>query len=468
MIKKKRKKNLNGKELKKQIGAIEARYNKIKTENPIFVLEEKMKGLKKAIGKAREIENIKKAIDSTTNRKAQKIIGSFLSHSQTKVSKIYSSAIDSPEMQKVSCPRVSSEDILYVEKDGDGFNITRGKVSKKDAYNELFKKAFSNVRFNRERTNTMEQTEMSYVENEMQELNDVEEYWGAKDFKNYIERMEKDDPQKAQEYKREQIKKRETVRQLKELYSKVNENREGLDNINKALKELKNSKSVLTERVYNKCKKSLEAQRKKEQKKEKKLETQKSKLFNKTNLIQSINNAKKYKEIVSELKKIPEPADLENLLENLNEAKRQLAEEKAKSEFIPGNDTAVVKDGEVYEEGNGLSGYYTNGVAVYEAEQVVRKCEKEFKEASIANKQNEEARENYNHGLYGIHANEVSSTIKGAKANPQALGQGEQPVKPSFMEKYSINHEAALENVRAKEHNQERVAGKEEEETVQE
>ena len=352
------------------------------------------------------------------------------------------------------------KEAYYIESSGDGFNIgtASDRIFGKDAYKEVFKAAFYNERFKRIDRPEKEQVEpMSYVKNEMEELEDVQRYWGTEEFQNYIKGLEERKPEDAQKYKKAQIKKIEAVRTLTEIYKNMDETRASLDKIEKALLKLENSKGVLPSNVYKKCQKSLLSQQRKEQKKEQKLEQRKANIMDKTTLRQSINNAKEYHESVGKLNAIANEQDLQTGLkqmkENLIEKKEVLSGEKDAERKFWEQEKYIANGEQAY--GNGTFTADNPGITIPAMEEEVRKIAQEISNQEKLIKQNSERKQALETSISHIHAREVESTIRGEKGNPLALNEGKKEVvtrnNANFVEKVEIDYTKVQENMNKQE-----------------
>lgn len=422
-------------------------------------LVDRMKQMSRQVGETKKVKDLYEILDRTENKKVEKTLGKYLRKLESSVDKTFFNTLESKQMQNVKRPFVISEELVYVDKDEDKFYIGHDPVEK-DKYKDLFKVAFSNVRREINLTKIVEEVEKNYIQNEMEELELTEEYWDSQDFKTYLKTIEEKQPEKLQAYKREQIKKIEAIRKLKETYEDVELNRRELDNIEKAIRKLDESKSILPEKIYQKCEKSLLKQNSKEKKKEEKLKKKKDKILSRTSLIQSINNAKEHKRKIEKLKAIANPQELENMLKNMQiklvEAERLWKEAKGENQFIVTDNDVVLVNGEVREIGDRVSGYNTNSTAIAEAKTKVENLKIEIANQTERNRQLTEERKTIEEAISYIHVREVEDTIKGEKASTVVLPEGEQSVKSENkigVPKVTVDHKKAIEKVNINDEN---------------
>lgn len=201
-------KSIIGEEGRKEIKKTEKIYSERKEKNAVLVLENKLEVLRNKVDEHKEIDEIYEEIATTGNKKAKKVIGRESDKRKVEAGKIYEKAVNSKEMQKVECIR-GNKYALFIEKSDNGFNMggIDDKIFGEDAYKEVFKAAFYNERFRKVvRPEKVQIEPMGYVKNEMEEIEDVQKYWGAEEFQNYIKGLEETNPKDAQKYKKHKLK----------------------------------------------------------------------------------------------------------------------------------------------------------------------------------------------------------------------------------------------------------------------
>ena len=310
-----------GKSNGQTLSKITEKYKKIRNSNPILRLSDNLTKMNSIANKKHELDNLEELIKQTGEDKSVRIIGKVIQKYRMQNQKIYDEAKKIMENDKVKRPITINEDeayfVKYVNITGDGFDINNVDQDSRDGYLELFRVAFRNQNNDLYKSyyNKEEKTITTYVESEIEEIEDLKKFWQRDEFKDYIKGLEEEDPKKAHQYKTSQLKRVQEVKKVIDLYEKLSKPLESKEKIQEALNGLRAKKAIIPQKDYDKLEKRLLKQREKENKKVQKIEKKVSGIVDKVGIKHSINNAKEFANTLDEIDGLQEIGDKRQKLE---------------------------------------------------------------------------------------------------------------------------------------------------------
>lgn len=418
--------SLTPKQAEKKEMEIEETYDV--NNNPIYIAYKEIANISDKVDAKKSLDKLGKLIEKTENKKATEVIWKIQDKMQDEIGrKMHSNAKSKIEQIDNNPAMLHGKPMLRVREEGENVFIGNSGMYMPNGYKNVFLKTLENE-MKRMRKNDYTYDEnpketLSFVKDELANIKNVEKLWETQEFKKYIEKMYKENPNEARKFHNGQNKKIDAIRELNSLYKKIADGKEKCQNLELAIQELENRKNDLPKNEYNKMKKSLFVQKQKNDKKISKAQSKEMKILEKSGLNYSINHAKQFfkisKFIESETINENNNEYLKNLDKKIDKVKGDLDEELRKNDLTNPHE-ATEKDfemvgGEPLETRKEYSEHVYVSPEVQRLKEYIYTLKREKEDIIMSMERREKEKERENAQKLKIIENEVDTTIKKPK-----------------------------------------------------